>query len=1794
MIFKTFQTDLDGISNKIGFSKRSFAEWGKQVSNSFKESEGIINNFKNTLKTAFTVPVEKDNSWIKNKLGEIVDKDNINSYIPELTGKKASDLAQRIREQSIAVADATDGWEDYFAELKNNGQVYIVDLIKNTDDLSKLTGEDLVKANQQARASALAHNEAIKAQTFSAKAGKVALQALAMAGNMLVAWGITKGLELAVKGIDNLIHSAEHCKERVDEVMSSYQSTTSSLKESAKEISSLSDRYDQLSKGVGNLGNNISLTEDEFEEYHNITSKIAETYPDLVDGWDAQGNAIVNLTDSVKELNAEYEKSLHNANLTLMESKDDIFKNYENTVNDITKQIEYAEKAMDIVQSKGSFYDVIYDSEGHKTSYYKAFENLGLSVDDMINGNFNTLERQLVLKIQSLKDEMDKAAQDVTPLLNAYLSEDVDYQNISDEKLKTALSSFISSLPESLVTDITENGASAGSNFVEGLVDAVKDDDSVQNALIQLLSLDTENLSYEEAKVLIDNYISIIVNALNSIGYNIDPIELQVELGLDIKNVKEDLRTRLSNGTQDLVIDDWVATLSEDEAKLANSTAFDEALERQKKGLDGATLSAENYSAALDEVKASQDGIGNETGISPLSISQTIDQLNTQLKPAFDSLKSAYQDIFTDDGFTLENVDISMLDSIKSKLDELNELEGANINIDYSSFENLARVLTDTSSTADDVQAAFNSLATDIVGALNPAISECSGENYKLVQSLLESVGIMNSEEVMASSLGYTYEEYIAAKEEAADAGFDLANATESEIDAFVREALESGNCGQALALLQLKKLLVNSTSINTASDIQQIMNLASAAGMGAEVLTQLANAKSILGTVEAGGSVSLNSYQKALDDVQSAKQSMLDWKPVELDFSNVGGGASKAGGAGKDAGNAYVDAFEAELKNLQDFRDRGVIDEAEYLRRLRELYTRYFADRKDYLNEFRKYEREYLEGMKSLYESALSGISKLLSNQIDGYSEAKEAAVSSLTEEKEARLEVINAQKEQLEAEQDLIDEQIKEKQKIIDQIQDEIDAMKEAREERQRQLDLQKAQYEIERMMHQRTILQYSEDKGMHYVNDSSGARDAKEKVDDAKFEIEVAQKEKEIDLIQKEIDLLEEKKDAIQDQIDALDKQADSIEKYYSKMISEQEKYFDSLISNMEKQKSKWEELAEIKEITKAYSDIEQVFGDMGYTVQDILNGNEQAFEDFKSKYISLMNDMNSNSSFAEGLSYATGVAKENLGSFLDKTKETAEGLDELGGKGSEMDSVAESMDKLSDSATTASTNTGEIASNMGELNTNTEGLSDNLNGIGDALTGIPEADKFDTLTTSFTNLGDAIKGVASALGVGEEGTVGGLVGALQSLSELSLGEEDTGILSQFNNLKTAVEGVTSAISGSGSSGGKGGDASGSSSASMSAGADGEGGSGSLVGAIEEFKSATDEALGGGDEEGEGSEGGRTGAIPQFKELKTAVDDVTTAIGSGDAEGGESSGEGESDNLIDSIVNLGETSTETLGESDGDGVIGKFNEFKGVIEEAANQVKSISEGLDEIDGKEVECSITVNVKMNGSIPAFASGTVLGNMQIESATYNAQYGKAFASGTIGLKHDEKNALRSEYGQPELTVYPNGTTELTTSPVMSDLPKGTVIYNEEETKKIMDNKSNPVDNAHADGTDDTIWTTLADGSKVRPLQPGDKMWDLYQKFDAYFKSIDGNLEKLVPNSFYEQNREWNKLADQITYANSVVNNNKNVQQPAINGGINITCPGVTSKEVAQQVGVEVDRIFNGMYLEAEQRSRMK
>ena len=289
--------------------------------------------------------------------------------------------------------------------------------------------------------------------------------------------------------------------------------------------------------------------------------------------------------------------------------------------------------------------------------------------------------------------------------------------------------------------------------------------------------------------------------------------------------------------------------------------------------------------------------------------------------------------------------------------------------------------------------------------------------------------------------------------------------------------------------------------------------------------------------------------------------------------------------------------------------------------------------------------------------------------------------------------------------------------------------------------------------------------------------------------------------------------------------------------------------------------------------------------------------------------------------------------------------------------------------------------------------------------------------------------------------------------------------------------------------------------------------------------------------------------------------------------------------------------------------------------MIEEAKDHVTGISEGLDEIDGKEVECTIRVNIETNGSLPAFAEGT-LGDMNLESGEYTAKYGKAFAEGTgkyKGLPKAEKNALVSEYGQTEMTVLPNGDTIITDEPTMMDLPKDTVIFNEEQTKKIMDNKvhvdggANTSSNGDVvqpngdilkpDGTvikpngvaiqsDGTIITP--EGKVYEPLRPGDRMYDMLQKFQNYFSGLESRGETMYNSALVDHQKQMEQMVNSITNNSNVINNTKNVQ-PSINvGDIHITCPGVTSYEVMKEVKTQINNEVRGLRNYADQQSRIR
>lgn len=117
---------------------------------------------------------------------------------------------------------------------------------------------------------------------------------------------ISKGISLIARKIDQAAHSAEYCGQRVDNLMSSYESSLTQANNSAKSIESLAARYEELSMGVNNLGENISLSGAEYEEYLEIVNQIADMFPSLIQGYTDEGNAILSVKGNVEQLRDAY------------------------------------------------------------------------------------------------------------------------------------------------------------------------------------------------------------------------------------------------------------------------------------------------------------------------------------------------------------------------------------------------------------------------------------------------------------------------------------------------------------------------------------------------------------------------------------------------------------------------------------------------------------------------------------------------------------------------------------------------------------------------------------------------------------------------------------------------------------------------------------------------------------------------------------------------------------------------------------------------------------------------------------------------------------------------------------------------------------------------------------------------------------------------------------------------------------------------------------------------------------------------------------------------------------------------------------------------------------------------------------------------------------------------------------------------------------------------------------------------------------------------------------------------
>lgn len=301
------------------------------------------------------------------------------------------------------------------------------DFVDGMDSVEKRT---ITAGDALSKYQAHLKNTGKTSSTVGATLKSIGGSAMSFLGNMAVVFAISKGIELVGTAIDNYIHKSEKLIEKGEEARSSIKNTfdefskgktsvtnlgksfaesENDIKSTGDAIGTISKKYTELSKGVNKFTNeNKSLSTENYEAYLNICNQLAEQFPTLVSGYDAQGNAILNLGDNAlktaSSLRQLYDSQMLSAHAEIgkniqadYDGAIEQIKLYEDENKKLSQQIKTNKSNLSNIQSaisvdsikehKGITYDAkALGSEisGFKDKVYEIFKKNKLSINEVL------------------------------------------------------------------------------------------------------------------------------------------------------------------------------------------------------------------------------------------------------------------------------------------------------------------------------------------------------------------------------------------------------------------------------------------------------------------------------------------------------------------------------------------------------------------------------------------------------------------------------------------------------------------------------------------------------------------------------------------------------------------------------------------------------------------------------------------------------------------------------------------------------------------------------------------------------------------------------------------------------------------------------------------------------------------------------------------------------------------------------------------------------------------------------------------------------------------------------------------------------------------------------------------------------------------------------------------------------------------------------------------------------------------------------------------------------------------
>ena len=555
----------------------------------------------------------------------------------------------------------------------------------------------------------------------------VALEAATIALNAALTMGISFAIQAIITAFDKWHVSAKELAEQVDELTSKFQEQHNELRklkgdyDTANESSMIS-KYEKLSKGVDNLGRNVSLTADEYSEYQSIVNKIAEQIPSLVTGYDSQGNALLSVKGNVEELTEAYEKLIHAQNQEILTNAGDIEKDFANTIKkadfggwekfweampvvnwftsddlntDTVKQLEkmlsgeigvkdlnygvsdaYAGRRWDEVRKalKGAGVDIGF-FEDTETVLKKTLKNDPAKIKGIIDNYYaqfaDAVEEQKTIAQAKLSEAFD--------ISNAISA--LNYGNISEE-LQALAYQTVNSLDFDFLSNLSEKGKSLEEWTTEMLdqLNAIGESDNAQ--IEAAFDLQTK---FNGGEISYGEYVQSLKDVEKTIdGLNLKKTaknQLKISLGLDDGGVIDQynaLKKRLTSDEYNIQMstkeaEEFLNGLNASEYQVAVDLIADEEI-------DFSNFDIDSFKEYIKEQAKLNEALNFNTDI---KIDTTaLEALNTALaesasamglsEESIDSLKAKYSDL---EGYNPHTLFEKTANGVKVNREELAKLE---------------------------------------------------------------------------------------------------------------------------------------------------------------------------------------------------------------------------------------------------------------------------------------------------------------------------------------------------------------------------------------------------------------------------------------------------------------------------------------------------------------------------------------------------------------------------------------------------------------------------------------------------------------------------------------------------------------------------------------------------------------------------------------------------------------------------------------------------------------------------------------------------------------------------------------------------------------------------------------------------------------------------------------------------------------------------------------------------------------------------------------------------------------